>query len=89
MLFDSTILDDLSAGIPHMGVFRLKGQPKRDGSIIARSCKATQSPVYPIRDAVLAVNHVSCPSLSSSGPAAGPESLKPSRWRGRGIEPRS
>ena len=28
-----------------MGVFRLRGQPKRDDSIIVRSCKATQSPV--------------------------------------------
>ena len=53
---------------PILGVFRLNGQPKRDGSIIVRSCKASQSPVYPIRDAILAVNHVSCPSLSSSGP---------------------
>ena len=53
---------------PILGVFRLKGQPKRDGSIIVRSCKASQSPVYPIRDAILAVNHASCPSLSSSGP---------------------
>ena len=35
-------------GFPILAVFRLKGQPKRDGSIIVRSCKATQSPVYPI-----------------------------------------
>ena len=55
---------------PILGVFRLKGQPKRDGSIIVRSCKASQSPVYPIRDAILAVNHASCPSLSSSGSPA-------------------
>ena len=52
---------------PILGVFRLRGQPKRDGSIIVRSCKSSQSPVYPIRDAILAVNHASCPSLSSSG----------------------
>ena len=37
-----------------MGVFRLEGQSKRDGSIIVRFCKARQSPVYPIRDAILA-----------------------------------
>ena len=68
---------------PILGVFRLKGQPKRDGSIIVRSCKATQSPVYPIRDAVLAVNHVSCPSLSSSGPRQwGESALKTSRLPG-------
>ena len=42
---------------PILGVFRLNGQPKRDGSIIVRSCKASQSPVYPLRDAILAVNH--------------------------------
>ena len=53
---------------PILGVFRLKGQSKRDDGMIVRSCKATQSPVYPIRDAILAVNHASCPSLSSSGP---------------------
>ena len=55
-------------GFPILGVFRLKGQSKRDGSIIVRSCKASLSPVYPIRDAIPAVNHASCPSLSSSGP---------------------
>ena len=33
---------------PILGVFRLNGQPKRDGSIIFRSCKAIQSPVYPL-----------------------------------------
>ena len=38
-----------------MGVFRLKGQPKRDSGSIVRSCKASQSPVYPIRDAFAAV----------------------------------
>ena len=58
-------------GIPILAIFRLKGQPKRDGSIIVRSCRASQSPVYPIRDAILAVNHASCPSLSSSGPPSG------------------
>ena len=67
-------------GFPILGVFRLKGQPKRDGSIIVRSCKASQSPVNPIRDAILAVNHVSCPSLSSSGPRQwGESALKTSR----------
>ena len=68
MLFDSTMLDDLSAGLSILGVSKLKGQSKRDGGIIVRSCKARQTPVYPIRDAILAVNHASCPSLSSSGP---------------------
>ena len=68
---------------PILGVFRLNGQPKRDGSIIVRSCKATQSPVYPIRDAILAVNHASCPSLSSSGPRQwGESALKTSRLLG-------
>ena len=33
---------------PILGVFRLKGQPKRDGSIIVRSCGACQLPVYPL-----------------------------------------
>ena len=60
--------DWLNPGFPILGVFRLKGQSKRDGSIIVRSCKASLSPVYPIRDAIPAVNHASCPSLSSSGP---------------------
>ena len=55
-------------GFPILGVFRLKGQPKRDGSIIVRSCKATQSPVNPIRDAFAVVEHPSCPSSSSSCP---------------------
>ena len=41
---------------PILGVFRLKGQSKRDSGIVVRSCKASQSPVYPIRDAILAVN---------------------------------
>ena len=53
---------------PILGVFRLNGQPKRDGSIIVRSCKASQSPVYPIRDAFAVVEHPSCPFLSSSYP---------------------
>ena len=53
---------------PILGVFWLKGQPKRDDGIRFRSCKASQSPVYPIRDAILAVNHASCPFLSSSCP---------------------
>ena len=52
---------------PILGVFRLNGQPKRDGSIIVRSCKASQSPVYPIRDAFAVVEHPSCPSSSSLG----------------------
>ena len=49
---------------------RLNGQPKRDGMIFG-SCKATQSPVYPIRDAILAVNHASCPSFRLRSPANG------------------
>ena len=36
-------------GFPILGVFRLKGQPKQDGRIIVRSCKASQSPVCPNR----------------------------------------
>ena len=39
--------EPIKPGFPILAVFRLKGQPKRDGSIIVRSCKATQSPVYP------------------------------------------
>ena len=79
---------------PILGVFRLNGQPKRDGSIIVRFCKASQSPVYPIRDAILAVNHASCPFLSSSCPCQCgetalktrrlPEALSPS-WQDRGC----
>ena len=73
----------LKPGFPILGVFRLKGQSKRDGSIIVRSCKASLSPVYPIRDAFLAVNHASCPSLSSSGPRQwGESALKTSRLPG-------
>ena len=53
---------------PILGVFRLKGQPKRDSGSIVRSCKASQSPVYPIRDAFAVVEHPSCPSSSSSCP---------------------
>ena len=55
-------------GFPILGVFRLNGQPKRDGISIVRSCKASQSPVYPIRDAFAVVEHPSCPSSSSSCP---------------------
>ena len=55
-------------GFPILGVFRLKGQSKRDSGSIVRSCKATQSPVCPIRDAVAVVEHPSCPSSSSSCP---------------------
>ena len=58
----------LGRGFPILAVFRLKGQPKRDGSIIVRSCKASQSPVYPIRDAFAVVEHPSCPSSSSLCP---------------------
>ena len=36
---------------PILGVFRLNGQSKRDDGMIFGSCKASQSPVYPIRDA--------------------------------------
>ena len=36
-------------GFPILGVFRLKGQPKRDDGMIFGSCKASQTPVYPIR----------------------------------------
>ena len=75
--------DIILPGFPILGVFRLKGQSKRDGSIIVRSCKASLSPVYPIRDAFLAVNHVFCPSLSSSGPRQwGESALKTSRLPG-------
>ena len=66
-----------------MGVFRLNGQSKRDDGMIFGSCKASQSPVYPIRDAFLAVNHASCPSLSSSGPRQWGENRiedKPTPW---------
>ena len=62
---------------------KLNGQSKRDDGMIFRSCKASQSPAYPIRDAILAVNHVSCPSLSSSGPRQwGESALKTSRLPG-------
>ena len=68
---------------PILGVFRLNGQSKRDDGMIFGSCKARQSPVYPIRDAILAVNHASCPSLSSSGPRQwGESALKTSRLPG-------
>ena len=73
----------IQPGFPIWAVFRLKGQPKRDSGIIFGSCKASQSPVYPIRDAILAVNHVSCPSLLSSGPREwGESALKTSRLPG-------
>ena len=76
-------LEDIYPGFPILGVFRLKGQSKRDSGSIVRSCKASQSPIYPIRDAILAVNHVSCPSLSSSGPRQwGETALKTSRLPG-------
>ena len=79
---------------PIWAVSKLNGQPKRDSSSIVRFCKASQSPVYPIRDAILAVNHGSCPSLSSSGPRQwGESALKTSRlpgalspsWQDRGC----
>ena len=70
-------------GFPIWAVSKLKGQSKRDGGIIVRSCKASQTPVYPIRDAILAVNHASCPSLSSSAPRQwGETALKTSRLPG-------
>ena len=72
---------------PILGVFRLNGQSKRDDGMIFGSCKASQSPVYPIRDAFLAVNHASCPSLSSSGPRQwGESALKTSRLPGATVE---
>ena len=61
----------MKPGFPILGVFRLNGQPKRDNGMIFGSCKATQSPVYPIRDAILAVNHASCPSFRLRSPANG------------------
>ena len=68
---------------PIWAVSKLKGQSKRDSGIIVRSCKASQSPVYPIRDAFLAVNHASCPSLSSRAPRQwGESALKTSRLPG-------
>ena len=74
---------DMKPVFPILGVFRLNGQPKRDDGMIFGSCKARQSPVYPIRDAFLAVNHASCPSLSSSGPRQwGESALKTSRLPG-------
>ena len=64
----ASLADPVQPGFPILGVFRLKGQPKRDSGSIVRSCKATQSPVYPIRDAFAVVEHPSCPSSSSSCP---------------------
>ena len=55
-------------GFTILGVFRLNGQAKRDDGITVRSCKAIQSQVYPMREAIPAVNHVCCQSLSSSNP---------------------
>ena len=77
------LLRDIYPGFPILGVFRLNGQPNRDNGMIFGSCKATQSPVYPIRDAILAVNHASCPSFSSSVPRQwGESALKTSRLPG-------
>ena len=81
--FGSLIVKTINPVFPILGVFRLNGQPKRDGSTIVRFCKASQSPVYPIRDTILAANHGSCPSLSSSGPRQwGESALKTSRLPG-------
>ena len=66
-LFESVDVEPIQPVFPILGAFRLNGQPKRDDGMIFGSYKASQSPVYPIRDAILAVNHASCPSLSSSG----------------------
>ena len=62
-----------------------KGQPKRDSGIIFGSCKASQvSGLSNKGFAILAVSdHVSCPSLSSSGPREWGESAlktKPTPW---------
>ena len=79
----ANVIQPVQPTFPISGVFRLKGQSKRDDGMVFGSCKASQSPVYPIRDAILAVNHVSCPSLSSSGPRQWGESvLKTSRLPG-------
>ena len=67
-LFRPEAVGLLKPTFPILGVFRLKGQPKRDSGSIVRSCKASQSPAYPIRDAVAVVEHPSCPSSSSSCP---------------------
>ena len=67
---------------PILGVFRLKGQPKRDGGIIVRSCKASQSPVYPILfsriERVTVMTALELRNVAVKVLAAG-----------RGIEPRS
>ena len=68
VLLNSEDVDSIQPGFPILGVFRLKGQPKRDSGSIVRSCKASQSPVYPMRDAIAVVEHPSCPSSSSSCP---------------------
>ena len=68
IVLEKGLSEQISPTFPILGVFRLKGQPKRDGSTIVRSCKASQSPVCPIRDAFAVVEHPSCPFLSSSCP---------------------
>ena len=86
--FDLTPSAEFWALLPAFAVVTLVGAIETigDGVAIQRvsgSCKASQSPVNPIRDAILAVNHVSCPSLSSSGPRQWGESvLKTSRLPG-------
>ena len=59
---------DIIRDFPYWESSGSRGSPKRDSSIIVRSCKASQSPVYPIRDAFAVVEHPSCPSSSSSCP---------------------
>ena len=94
VLAESSYQRAIKPVFPILGVFRLNGQSKRDDGMIFGSCKAIQSPVYPIWDAFLAVNHASCPSLSSSGPRQwGESALKTSRlpgalspsWQNRGY----
>ena len=65
-----------------MGVFRLKGQSKRDGSIIVRSRKASQSPVYPTRDAFAVVEHPSCPCWAGITGEGSSQECTPDRDRG-------
>ena len=68
---------------PILGVFWLIGQPKRDGSIIVRFCKARQSPVYPIRDAILACEPCFLSIFVVFGPRQwGESALKTSRLPG-------
>ena len=53
----------------HKQVAELKRAGKRQAAPFSKGGRSSyQSPVYPIRDAILAVNHATCPSLSSSGP---------------------